>query len=134
MSVGLCPPAHGGAGGDDGRWFGILYPEEAGSSGLGLVDMTVLMDMAADMLVDIENAKSLTYYAAWAIDEGLAEGPLAAGPTGRMPTAKWPAPASNYTAASALPRSTTCSSISSAPRPPRSPSATPLGTASASLG
>jgi alkylation response protein AidB-like acyl-CoA dehydrogenase len=32
---------------------------------------------AADMLVDIENAKSLTYYAAWAIDEGLAESPLA---------------------------------------------------------
>src|SRR5436305_7863278 len=27
----------------------------------------------ADMLVDIENAKSLTYYAAWAIDEGSAE-------------------------------------------------------------
>jgi alkylation response protein AidB-like acyl-CoA dehydrogenase len=32
---------------------------------------------AADMLVDIENAKSLTYYAAWTIDEGLAESPLA---------------------------------------------------------
>ena len=32
---------------------------------------------AADMLVDIENAKSLTYYAAWAIDEGLAEAALA---------------------------------------------------------
>jgi alkylation response protein AidB-like acyl-CoA dehydrogenase len=32
---------------------------------------------AADMLVDIENAKSLTYYAAWAIDEELAEAPLA---------------------------------------------------------
>src|SRR5262249_604875 len=32
---------------------------------------------AADMLVDIENAKSLTYYAAWALDEGLAEAPLA---------------------------------------------------------
>src|SRR6516165_602898 len=32
---------------------------------------------AADMLVDVENAKSLTYYAAWAIDEGLAEAPLA---------------------------------------------------------
>ena len=31
----------------------------------------------ADMLVDIENAKSLTYYAAWAIDEGDAEAPLA---------------------------------------------------------
>ena len=25
-------------------WFGILYPEEAGGSGLGLVDMTVLME------------------------------------------------------------------------------------------
>jgi alkylation response protein AidB-like acyl-CoA dehydrogenase len=31
----------------------------------------------ADMLVDIENAKSLTYYAAWAVDEGLDEAPLA---------------------------------------------------------
>jgi alkylation response protein AidB-like acyl-CoA dehydrogenase len=32
---------------------------------------------AADMLVAIENAKSLTYYAAWALDEELAEAPLA---------------------------------------------------------
>jgi alkylation response protein AidB-like acyl-CoA dehydrogenase len=31
----------------------------------------------ADMLVDIENAKSLTYYAAWALDQGLDEAPLA---------------------------------------------------------
>jgi alkylation response protein AidB-like acyl-CoA dehydrogenase len=33
---------------------------------------------AADMLVDVENAKSLTYYAAWAADEGVAAAPLAA--------------------------------------------------------
>ena len=32
---------------------------------------------AADMLVDVENSKSITYYAAWALDEGAAEGPLA---------------------------------------------------------
>jgi alkylation response protein AidB-like acyl-CoA dehydrogenase len=32
---------------------------------------------AADMLVDVENSKSLTYYAAWAMDEGAPEGPLA---------------------------------------------------------
>jgi alkylation response protein AidB-like acyl-CoA dehydrogenase len=32
---------------------------------------------AADMLVAIENAKSLTYYAAWAVDDGLEEAPLA---------------------------------------------------------
>jgi alkylation response protein AidB-like acyl-CoA dehydrogenase len=31
----------------------------------------------ADMLVEIENAKSLTYYAAWAIDEAADEAPLA---------------------------------------------------------
>ena len=31
----------------------------------------------ADMLVDIENAKSLTYYAAWAVDEGEADASLA---------------------------------------------------------
>jgi alkylation response protein AidB-like acyl-CoA dehydrogenase len=32
----------------------------------------------ADMLVAVENAKSITYYAAWAMDEGAAEAPLAA--------------------------------------------------------
>ncbi len=32
---------------------------------------------AADMLVDVENSKSITYYAAWALDEGATEGPLA---------------------------------------------------------
>ena len=33
---------------------------------------------AADMLVDVENAKSLTYYAAWAMDENAPEAGLAA--------------------------------------------------------
>jgi alkylation response protein AidB-like acyl-CoA dehydrogenase len=33
---------------------------------------------AADMLVDVENAKSITYYAAWAVDENVPEAPLAA--------------------------------------------------------
>lgn len=33
---------------------------------------------AADMLVDVENAKSLTYYAAWAVDENASESALAA--------------------------------------------------------
>jgi alkylation response protein AidB-like acyl-CoA dehydrogenase len=33
---------------------------------------------AADMLVDVENAKSLTYYAAWAVDENVPDAPLAA--------------------------------------------------------
>lgn len=32
---------------------------------------------AADMLVDVENGKSITYYAAWALDEGAPEAPLA---------------------------------------------------------
>jgi alkylation response protein AidB-like acyl-CoA dehydrogenase len=32
---------------------------------------------AADMLVAVENAKSLTYYAAWAMDQNLDEAPLA---------------------------------------------------------
>ncbi|HEV2189120.1 MAG TPA: acyl-CoA dehydrogenase [Stellaceae bacterium] len=31
----------------------------------------------ADMLVEVENAKSLTYYAAWAVDENRADAPLA---------------------------------------------------------
>jgi len=33
---------------------------------------------AADMLVDVENSKSLTYYAAWAVDENVPEAALAA--------------------------------------------------------
>jgi alkylation response protein AidB-like acyl-CoA dehydrogenase len=32
----------------------------------------------ADMLVAVENAKSVTYYAAWAVDEGVPEASLAA--------------------------------------------------------
>jgi alkylation response protein AidB-like acyl-CoA dehydrogenase len=32
---------------------------------------------AADMLVDVENSKSITYYAAWALDESSPEAPLA---------------------------------------------------------
>lgn len=32
---------------------------------------------AADMLVELENGKSLTYYAAWAVDENSPEAPLA---------------------------------------------------------
>ncbi|HWP75009.1 MAG TPA: acyl-CoA dehydrogenase family protein [Methylomirabilota bacterium] len=32
---------------------------------------------AADMLVDVENSKSITYYAAWALDENAADAPLA---------------------------------------------------------
>jgi alkylation response protein AidB-like acyl-CoA dehydrogenase len=68
----LCPSTYGGAGSSNRRLWQKLaeqgwFREEAGGSGLGLVDM----------LVDVENAKSLTYYAAWATDEGLAEAPLA---------------------------------------------------------
>jgi len=33
---------------------------------------------AADMLVEVENAKSLTYYAAWAVDENAPDAALAA--------------------------------------------------------
>jgi alkylation response protein AidB-like acyl-CoA dehydrogenase len=33
---------------------------------------------AADMLVEVENAKSITYYAGWAVDENTPEAPLAA--------------------------------------------------------
>src|SRR5258707_10118779 len=37
----------------------------------------VVKHKCADMLVEIENAKSLTYYAAWAVDENEADAPLA---------------------------------------------------------
>ena len=59
---------------------------------------------AADMLVALENARSLTYHAAWALDQNLDEAPLAvsmAKATAPTCTAKSPAPGSNCTAASA---------------------------------
>ena len=34
---------------------------------------------AADMLVEVENSKSITYYASWALDEGAADRALAVG-------------------------------------------------------
>ncbi|MBF8288269.1 MAG: acyl-CoA dehydrogenase, partial [Candidatus Rokubacteria bacterium] len=71
---------------------------------------------AADMLVDVENSKSITYYAAWAMDEGVPAGS--------------PAPAFSSTVASGSPGSTTCTSTSSGPRGRNSPSATPRGIAS----
>ena len=74
---------------------------------------------AADMLVDVENAKSLTYYAAWAVDENAPEAPLAAVDGQGLRLRRLPegrrAPASSSTAASASPGSTTCISTSSAP-------------------
>ena len=59
----------------------------------------------ADMLVEIENAKSLTYYAAWAVDEGdpdAVDGGVdgQGGGVGRR-AARCAPPASSCTAASA---------------------------------
>ena len=90
---------------------------------------------AADMLVDVENAKSLTYYAAWAVDENVPEAALAASMAKayarRLPQGRRRA-ASSSTAASASPGSTTCTSTSSAPSRRSSRSATRRTTGSGS--
>jgi alkylation response protein AidB-like acyl-CoA dehydrogenase len=87
------------------------------------------------MLVDVENAKSLTYYAAWAIDEGMPDAPLA------VSMAKAYASDAYRRVAGAgiqlhggigFTWEHDLQLYSSAPRPPRSPSATRPGTASAS--
>ena len=60
---------------------------------------------AADMLVAIENAKSLTYYAAWAVDQGMTTRAIGGvdgkGRRLRHVAARSPAPASSCMAASA---------------------------------
>jgi alkylation response protein AidB-like acyl-CoA dehydrogenase len=90
---------------------------------------------AADMLVDVENSKSITYYAAWALDENAAEAPLAVSMAKAYVSDAYrrvAAAASSSTGASASPGSTTCTSTSSAPRARSSPSGMPPIIASAS--
>jgi alkylation response protein AidB-like acyl-CoA dehydrogenase len=55
----------------------LLGAKDAGWAPLERVVQRATVALCADMLVDVENSKSLTYYAAWAVDENVPEAALA---------------------------------------------------------
>ncbi len=74
-TVGLCAEMCGGA--QRVLDMTVEYAKIRHAFGRPIGSYQGVKHRAADMLVDVENSKSITYYAAWAMDEGVAEGPLA---------------------------------------------------------
>ncbi len=74
-TVGLCAEMCGGA--QKVLDMTVEYAKIRQAFGRPIGSYQGVKHRAADMLVDVENSKSITYYAAWAMDEGVAEGPLA---------------------------------------------------------
>jgi alkylation response protein AidB-like acyl-CoA dehydrogenase len=74
-TVGLCAEMCGGA--QKVLDMTVEYAKIRQAFGRPIGSYQGVKHKAADMLVDVENSKSITYYAAWAMDEGVAEGRLA---------------------------------------------------------
>ncbi len=74
-TVGLCAEMCGGA--QKVLDMTVEYAKIRQAFGRPIGSYQGVKHKAADMLVDVENSKSITYYAAWAMDEGVTEGPLA---------------------------------------------------------
>jgi alkylation response protein AidB-like acyl-CoA dehydrogenase len=74
-TVGLCAEMCGGA--QKVLDMTVEYAKIRQAFGRPIGSYQGVKHKAADMLVDVENSKSITYYAAWAMDEGVSEGPLA---------------------------------------------------------
>jgi alkylation response protein AidB-like acyl-CoA dehydrogenase len=74
-TVGLCAEMCGGA--QKVLEMTVEYAKIRQAFGRPIGSYQGVKHKAADMLVDVENSKSITYYAAWAMDEGVPEGPLA---------------------------------------------------------
>lgn len=74
-TVGLCAEMCGGA--QKVLDMTVEYAKIRSAFGRPIGSYQGVKHRAADMLVDVENSKSITYYAAWAMDEGVPEGSLA---------------------------------------------------------
>jgi len=74
-TVGLCAEMCGGA--QKVLDMTVEYAKIRQAFGRPIGSYQGVKHKAADMLVDVENSKSITYYAAWALDEGVTEGSLA---------------------------------------------------------
>jgi len=71
-TVGLCAEMCGGA--QKVLDMTVEYAKIRQAFGRPIGSYQGVKHRAADMLVDVENSKSITYYAAWTLDEGVAEG------------------------------------------------------------
>jgi alkylation response protein AidB-like acyl-CoA dehydrogenase len=56
----------------------VAYANQRIQFGKPIASYQAIKHKCADMLTKVESAKALTYYCAWALSEGAAEGPLAA--------------------------------------------------------
>ncbi|HET7873890.1 MAG TPA: acyl-CoA dehydrogenase family protein [Methylomirabilota bacterium] len=74
-TVGLCAEMCGGA--QKVLDMTVEYAKIRQAFGRPIGSYQGVKHKAADMLVDVENSKSITYYAAWAMDERVPEAPLA---------------------------------------------------------
>ncbi len=74
-TVGLCAEMCGGA--QRVLDMTVEYAKIRQAFGRPIGSYQGVKHKAADMLVDVENSKSITYYAAWAMDEGVPEAALA---------------------------------------------------------
>jgi alkylation response protein AidB-like acyl-CoA dehydrogenase len=74
-TVGLCAEMCGGA--QKVLDMTVEYAKIRQAFGRPIGSYQGVKHRAADMLVDVENSKSITYYAAWALDEASPEAPLA---------------------------------------------------------
>jgi len=74
-TVGLCAEMCGGA--QKVLDMTVEYAKIRQAFGRPIGSYQGVKHRAADMLVDVENSKSITYYAAWALDENSPEAPLA---------------------------------------------------------
>jgi alkylation response protein AidB-like acyl-CoA dehydrogenase len=97
----------------------VAYAKVREQFGKPIGSFQAIQHKCANMMVQVESAKSATYYAAWAVANDVAEAHLAAcmakaytSDAYRFVSAK----ASRSTAASASPGNTTCTSTSSARR------------------
>ena len=54
-----------------------LTPRSASSSGVPIGSFQAIKHKCAEMMLQVESAKSAAYYAAWAVDEDVPEAPLA---------------------------------------------------------
>ena len=86
--VGLCAEMCGGA--QKVLEMSVEYAKVREQFGKPIGSFQAIQHKCANMLVEVESSKSITYYAAWAVANDVAEAPLAAAwprPTAPTPTA-----------------------------------------------
>ena len=100
----------------------VEYAKVREQFGKPIGSFQAIQHKCANMLVEVESSKSITYYAAWAVANDVAGGAARRArwrrPTRRTPIGTRPARASRSTAASGSRGSTTCTSSSSVRRAP----------------